>query len=84
MLAYLVTGGLAVGFFVWRQDLLANIPAHVTEDGVALVVGPMLSASEVFGTYRFTRAFALKYGVVFDFNGEARLLQPAVLAAVGF
>ena len=41
-------------------------------------------ASEVLGTYRFTRAFALKLGVVFDFNGETKLVQPAVLAAVGF
>jgi uncharacterized protein len=42
VLAYLVTGGLAVGFFAWRQDLLANIVAHVTVDGMGLVVMPWL------------------------------------------
>ena len=43
VLAYVVTGGLAVGFFAWRRDLLANIVAHVTVDGMALVVVPMLT-----------------------------------------
>jgi len=42
VLAYFVTGGLAVGFFAWRQDLLANIVAHVTVDGMGLVVMPWL------------------------------------------
>jgi hypothetical protein len=32
VLAYLVTGGLAVGF-AWRKDLLANVVAHVAVDG---------------------------------------------------
>ncbi len=43
VLAYVVTGGLAVAFFAWRQDLLANIAAHVIVDGMGLVAVPMLT-----------------------------------------
>ena len=42
-LAYLAAVGLAVAFFVWRRDLLANIVAHVTVDGMGLVIVPVLS-----------------------------------------
>jgi membrane protease YdiL (CAAX protease family) len=37
------TGGVATAFFVWRQDLLANVIAHVVTDAMALVVVPYLS-----------------------------------------
>ena len=43
VLAFFVTEAIAVGFFVWRRDLLANIVAHVTVDGMALVVMPWLN-----------------------------------------
>ncbi len=43
-LAYLIAVGLAVAFFVWRKDLLANIVAHVTVDGMGLVIVPLLSS----------------------------------------
>ncbi|HJN42957.1 MAG TPA: CPBP family glutamic-type intramembrane protease [Vicinamibacterales bacterium] len=43
VLAYFVTGGLFVGLFAWRQDLMANIIAHVAVDGVALVAMPILT-----------------------------------------
>ena len=43
MLAYLVAVGLGTAFFAWRQDLLANIAAHVTVDVMGLVIVPMLS-----------------------------------------
>lgn len=38
-LAYLVAVGIAVAFFCWRRDLLANIVAHVTVDGLGLLLG---------------------------------------------
>ena len=41
VLAYFVAVGLAVAFFVWRQDLLANIVAHVIVDGMGLVIVPL-------------------------------------------
>lgn len=44
MLAYFVAVGLGVAFFVWRRDLLANIVAHVTGDGMGLVIAPILSS----------------------------------------
>ena len=43
-LAYLIAVGLGVAFFVWRKDLLANIVAHVTVDGMGLVIVPLLSS----------------------------------------
>lgn len=38
-LAYLVAVGIALAFFCWRRDLLANIVAHVTVDGLGLLLG---------------------------------------------
>ena len=46
MLAYLVTGAIAVGFFAWRRDLLANIIGHVTVDGMGLVVMRWLARAQ--------------------------------------
>jgi len=43
VLAYFVTGAVAVSFFAWRKDLLANVVAHVTVDGMALVVMPAVT-----------------------------------------
>jgi len=43
VLGYFVAVGLAVAFFVWRRDLLANIVAHFTVDGMGLVIVPVLS-----------------------------------------
>ena len=43
VLAYFVAVGIAIAFFVWRRDLLANIVAHVTVDGMGLVVVPLLT-----------------------------------------
>jgi membrane protease YdiL (CAAX protease family) len=45
VLAYFVAVGLAVAFFVWRRDLLANIVAHVIVDGMSLVIVPALTLS---------------------------------------
>jgi len=45
VLTYFVAVGLAMGFFAWRRDLLANIVAHTLVDGVALVVIPVLSSA---------------------------------------
>lgn len=44
MLTYFVAVGLAMGFFAWRRDLLANIVAHTVVDGMALVIIPVLSS----------------------------------------
>jgi membrane protease YdiL (CAAX protease family) len=44
VLTYFVAIGLAMGFFAWRRDLLANIVAHTIVDGMALVVVPALGA----------------------------------------
>ena len=41
VLAYFVAVGLAVAFFVWRKDHLANIVAHVIVDGMGLVIVPL-------------------------------------------
>jgi len=46
VLAYLVTGAIAVGFFAWRRDQLANIIGHVTVDGMGLVVMPWLARAQ--------------------------------------
>jgi membrane protease YdiL (CAAX protease family) len=43
VLTYFVAVGLAMGFFAWRRDLLANIVAHTVVDGMALVIIPVLS-----------------------------------------
>ena len=43
-LAYLIAVGIAVAFFAWRRDLLANIIAHVIVDGMGLVIVPALTA----------------------------------------
>ncbi len=43
VLAYLVTGAVAVSFFAWRKDLLANVVAHVTVDGMGLVLMPAVT-----------------------------------------
>jgi len=43
VLTFVVTGGILTAFFIWRQDLLANIVAHVIVDGMGLVVMPLLS-----------------------------------------
>ena len=43
VLIYLVTGGITTAFFIWRQDLSANMMAHVTVDALALVIVPALS-----------------------------------------
>lgn len=43
VLAYLVAVSVAVAFFVWRRDLLANIVAHVTVDAFGLVIIPFFS-----------------------------------------
>jgi membrane protease YdiL (CAAX protease family) len=44
VLTYFVAVGLAMGFFAWRRDLLANIVAHTAVDGMALVIIPALSS----------------------------------------
>ena len=43
MLTVFFTGGLLTAFFVWRQDLLANIVAHGVMDAMGLVIMPLLS-----------------------------------------
>lgn len=45
VLAYFVAIGLAMSFFAWRRDLLANIVAHTIVDGMALVVGPAIAVN---------------------------------------
>jgi membrane protease YdiL (CAAX protease family) len=44
VLTYFVAVGLAMSFFAWRRDLLANIVAHTIVDGMGLVVIPALSS----------------------------------------
>ena len=44
-LTYFVAVGLAMSFFAWRRDLLANIVAHTIVDGMALVVMPGLASA---------------------------------------
>ena len=43
VLSYFVAVGLAMSFFAWRRDLLANIVAHTIVDGMGLVVIPALA-----------------------------------------
>ena len=43
VLTYFVAIGLAMSFFAWRRDLLANIFAHTVVDGMGLVVIPALA-----------------------------------------
>jgi membrane protease YdiL (CAAX protease family) len=43
VLTFLFTGGLLTAFFIWQQDLLANIVAHTLVDGTGLVIMPLLS-----------------------------------------
>ena len=43
VLAFVVSAAIGTAFFLWRQDLLANIVAHATADGMAFVVVPLLS-----------------------------------------
>ncbi len=45
VLTLFITGGVMTAFFIWRQDLLANIVAHVIVDAVGLIITPWLSAS---------------------------------------
>ena len=45
VLTFFITGGVMTAFFVFRQDLLANIVAHVIVDAVGFIVTPMLSGS---------------------------------------
>ena len=40
---FLVPCAVGAAFFVWRRDLLANVIAHVTCDGLGLVVIPLLA-----------------------------------------
>jgi membrane protease YdiL (CAAX protease family) len=47
-LAYLVAIGIAVAFFNWRRDLLANVFAHVLVDGLGLIFARTPAASGVF------------------------------------
>ena len=44
VLTYFAAVGLAMGFFAWRRDLLANVVAHTVVDGMALVIIPVLSS----------------------------------------
>jgi len=44
VLTYFVAVGLAMSFFAWRRDLIANIVAHTIVDGMGLVVVPALAA----------------------------------------
>lgn len=45
VLTYFVAVGLAMSFFAWRRDLLANIVAHTIVDGMGLVVIPALASA---------------------------------------
>ena len=42
-LAFLVGGAASTAFFIWRQDLLAMVVAHVAVDAWGLVVTPLYS-----------------------------------------
>lgn len=42
-LTTLVSGGILTAFYIWRQDLAANIVAHVVTDVVGLIVVPALA-----------------------------------------
>jgi hypothetical protein len=43
VLIYLVTTTLAIGFFIWRKDLLANMIGHIITDGMAFIITPAIS-----------------------------------------
>ena len=45
VLTYVVAVGVAMSFFAWRRDLLANIVAHTIVDGMGLVVIPALASA---------------------------------------
>lgn len=45
VLTSFVTGGVATAFYVWKQDLLANIVAHVVVDALGLIIMPLLARS---------------------------------------
>ena len=38
--------GLLTLFFIWKQDLLANIIAHIVTDGVGIIIMPILIHSQ--------------------------------------
>jgi membrane protease YdiL (CAAX protease family) len=42
VLTLFVSGAVLTAFYVWRQDLLANVVAHVVVDAMGLVVVPSL------------------------------------------
>lgn len=44
-LTTVVSGAILTAFFVWRQDLTANIIAHVVTDLMGLVIMPMRTRS---------------------------------------
>jgi membrane protease YdiL (CAAX protease family) len=46
MLTVFVTGGLLTFFYIWKQDLLANIIAHVVTDSVGIIVMPFLAHTQ--------------------------------------
>lgn len=43
VLTLLFSGGVLTAFYVWRQDLLANVVAHTVVDAMGLVVVPRLA-----------------------------------------
>ena len=43
VLAFVLSAAIGTAFFLWRQDLLANIVAHTITDGMAFVIVPLLS-----------------------------------------
>ena len=45
VLIYVFVAAITTAFFAWRMDLLANVVAHVTVDGLALVIVPAFSAT---------------------------------------
>ena len=42
VLTFFVSGAVLTAFYVWRQDLLANVVAHVVVDAMGLIVVPSL------------------------------------------
>jgi membrane protease YdiL (CAAX protease family) len=43
VISFFFTGGVLTAFFLWRQDLLANVVAHTAVDAWGLVVAPWLA-----------------------------------------
>ena len=39
----LVSGAAAMGFFIWRKDLLAMMVFHISTDAIGLVIAPIFS-----------------------------------------